>query len=167
MNALEITLLSPENLGYIRAIVAPILRDDAAIDDAVQEVCAIVLRKSEQFRGESDPRTWLWRIARNEALGQLRRHKTRRRLVEAHGDGLMARAYNTHDRVAARDELKQVLDAMERLPEKYRSVARMALLDGDDTATIADHTGLTIGGVKSRLHRARHMLWVDSGIATH
>ena len=48
-----------------------------------------------------------------------------------------------------------VREAIDRLPEKYRTVLMLRDIDGFDTAEAAEALGMTRAGVKTRLHRAR------------
>jgi RNA polymerase sigma factor (sigma-70 family) len=51
------------------------LRDAQDAEDATQHVFEIILKKLPQFQGQSDPYTWIYRIAINSALDLLRRRK--------------------------------------------------------------------------------------------
>src|SRR5450631_1771995 len=52
-----------------------ILRNDSEAEDVVQETYVRAFTNLESFRGDSSLATWLARIAINEALGRLRRHR--------------------------------------------------------------------------------------------
>src|ERR1700709_2265445 len=52
-----------------------ILRNDSEAEDVVQETYVRAFTHLESFRGDSSLATWLSRIAINEALGRLRRHR--------------------------------------------------------------------------------------------
>src|SRR3954447_6216142 len=54
-----------------------VLRDDSEAEDVVQETYVRAFTHLDDFRGESSLGTWLARIAMNEALGRLRRRRTR------------------------------------------------------------------------------------------
>lgn len=156
--------LTPENLEYVRRVVLKITRDETLTDDIVQNVAAQVLQKHHTFRGDCDVKSWLFRIARNEALGHFRKAKTRRRYMSAYTAEPRRSGEPTHEaRFIARQQLERTLDALEELPEHYREVARMMLIEERPTDEVAEEFGISVSGVKSRLHRARHMLRVDAG----
>lgn len=58
-----------------------LLKDREAAADAAQEVFVRVIEKIDRFRGEASPVTWVYRIATNVCLDELRR-RAKRRLVE-------------------------------------------------------------------------------------
>jgi len=55
-----------------------ILGNEELAQDAVQETFAKVISRWEQFRGESSPTTWIYRITTNHCLNQLRNRRGRR-----------------------------------------------------------------------------------------
>src|SRR5438270_13762104 len=63
----------------LQSSIYPILRDDAEVEDAIQEGHARALANLAQFAGRSSFLTWMTRIAIHEALAILRR---RRRLLQ-------------------------------------------------------------------------------------
>ena len=67
-------------------IARAILKDDAEAEDAVQDAYLEAFRHIGEFRGQSQVATWLTRIAINQALMRLRRHKRERVVVPFPGD---------------------------------------------------------------------------------
>lgn len=139
-------------------------RDEAL--DLSQDVFIRVFRTIGQFRGQSALRTWIYRIAINQARNRHRFWRRRRRAdqvslddhVAAHGD-FKCGAESGPDRILAQkelaDRLKRALDA---LPFDQRTVIVLREVDGLSYEEIAFSLGVAVGTVKSRLTRARHML---------
>src|SRR5512134_4066484 len=67
---LLIRLYNPRVYRAIRGL----LRDEAEIEDAMQQTYLLAYARLAEFAGEASFSTWLTRIAVNEALGRLRRH---------------------------------------------------------------------------------------------
>lgn len=141
--------------------------------ELTQEAFARGLTKLDSFRGDASPYTWLFRIAMNLAISQIRkvhRHRTFS-LSQSGGNGNAQhgpddQASSLADRLAAgtptpaadlekREEHEQVLAALGRLDAEYRAVLVMRDIEGFDYQQMADVLGLPLGTLKSRLFRAR------------
>lgn len=145
-----------------------LLRNEADAEDAAQETVLKVYRNLHLYRGESQFRTWVLSIARNEGLGRLRKLATRREdSLEAETDeqtGDYTPAILTSWReipaeALERKELGEILrKAVEALPGIYRNVVILRDIEEMDGHETAAALGITEGTVKVRLHRARAML---------
>jgi RNA polymerase sigma-70 factor (ECF subfamily) len=139
-------------------------RDEAL--DLSQEVFLRVFRTIHRFRGQSTLRTWIYRIAVNQAQNRHRFWRRRHRAdqvsldahVAAHGDVLSGRDAGP-DRVFAQKELAGRLQrALDHLPFDQRTVIVLREIDGLKYEEIAFSLGVAVGTVKSRLTRARQAL---------
>lgn len=139
-------------------------------EDLAQEVFVTVFKKIDTFRGESSLATWLYRIASNHCKN---RQKYLRRRI--HGNTLnhnlgassldSSEAMPTTAILTRPDELLEgyeaeriIQKAIAELDEEHRLVLVLRDIQNvayDDISTI---TGLPLGTVKSRLHRARMSL---------
>jgi RNA polymerase sigma-70 factor (ECF subfamily) len=142
--------------------------------ELTQEAFTRGLMSLDSFRGDASPYTWLFRIAVNLAISQLRKVQ-RQRTFSLDGSGNAARqrdgddqASGLMDRVARerggesplqrmerqeRDEA--VLTALGKLDAEYRAVLVMRDIEGFDYQQMADILSLPLGTLKSRLFRAR------------
>ncbi len=141
-------------------------RDEAL--DLSQEVFLRVFRTIHRFRGQSSLRTWIYRIAVNQARNRHRFWRRRHRgdqvsldaHVAAHGDSFSGADANP-DRVLAQKELAHRLQhALDRLPFDQRTAIVLREVDGLRYEEIAFSLGVASGTVKSRLTRARRALRV-------
>jgi RNA polymerase sigma-70 factor, ECF subfamily len=144
-----------------------ILRDEADAEDAVQEAYVSALTHSEQFEGRSSPLTWITKILINQALSQLRA-KPRQPLAvavgfdEAESYSSISYAENPEEYVS-REELSNALQAaLKQVPEKFRVVIDLREFRGMSIAETARHLSLTEACIKTRLHRAHHLLRKES-----
>ena len=138
-------------------------RDEAL--DLSQDVFLRVFRTLSQFRGQSQLRTWIYRIVVNQVRNRQRwwrrRHKASQvsldQHVEVHGDP--AAGQGGPDQLLAQKELASRLwQALDGLPFDQRTVVVLREIDGLSYEEIAYSLGVTLGTVKSRLTRARHTL---------
>lgn len=135
--------------------------------DMAQEAFIRVYQSLPNFRGESAFATWLFKIASNACLDELRRRKrqpvssldepvelddgeTPRQFADV-GDG-------PEQAVERRELQRAVHESIMALPEEYRIVLVLRDLHDLSYNEIVELTGLTLGTVKSRLNRARAQL---------
>jgi RNA polymerase sigma-70 factor, ECF subfamily len=139
-------------------------RDEAL--DLSQEVFLRVFRTIYRFRGQSSLRTWIYRIAVNQARNRHRFWRRRHRgdqvsldqHVASHGEFMSAPTAEP-DRVLAQKELASRLQrALDGLPFDQRTVIVLREVDGLSYEEIAYSLGVAVGTVKSRLTRARQAL---------
>jgi RNA polymerase sigma-70 factor (ECF subfamily) len=137
--------------------------------DLSQDVFLRVFRTIARFRGQSSLKTWIYRIAVNQARNRHRFWRRRRRAdqvslelhVAEHGD-LRSNAGSRPDRVFAQKELAEALQhAFDALPFDQRTAIVLREIDGLSYEEIAFSLGVAIGTVKSRLTRARHTLRIE------
>ena len=142
-------------------------RDEAL--DLSQDVFLRVFRTIHTFRGQSSLRTWIYRIAVNQARNRHRFWRRRHRAdqvsldehVAAHGE-LVSRGDSTPDRILARKELAAALQrALDHLPFDQRTAIVLREVDGLSYEEIAYSLGVAVGTVKSRLTRARQALRLE------
>jgi RNA polymerase sigma-70 factor (ECF subfamily) len=147
-----------------------ILGDRAEAEDLAQEVFVTLYHSLGSFRGESKLSTWIYRITRNRCLNRIKFLK--RRHVGRHADiddpsvspatiDLETRSSGAKDpvRKLANDELSDLLqEHLLKLPEEQRTLVVLRDLEDLSYEEIVEVTGLALGTVKSRLHRARAAL---------
>jgi len=153
--------------------------DEAACAELVAEQQRMVVQLAMNLLGDRDEaldlsqevflRTWIYRIAVNQARNRHRFWRRRRRgdqvsleqHVAAHGD-LMSTGEPAPDRVLAQKELAvRVHDALDKLPFDQRTVIVLREIDGLSYEEIGYSLGVAVGTVKSRLTRARQALRLE------
>ncbi len=151
-SAMELLLRLIDQHRLDRVAIRRILIDDDQADDAHQDVLIAVARSVHRFRGGSAFTTWLYSLARNTAIDQLRR---RRENVSLDGDLHLTEARRISSMIATRMDLRA---AVATLPEHYRSVLVLRDVEQRTYEEIAEHLDLKVNTVKSRLNRARALL---------
>lgn len=145
-----------------------LLKNESEAEDAAQETVIKVFLNLRNFRGDSQFRTWVLSIARNEGLGRLRKLGNRREdsldagTDEQTGDYTPAILTSWREIPAEaleRKELGTILrTAVDRLPAIYRNVVLLRDIEEMDVRETAAALGISEGAVKVRLHRARALL---------
>ncbi len=126
---------------------------DAA--DATQEALIAIAKGIRRFDGTASFATWIYRIATNASLDELRRRT--RRPVPTDQAALTADSvtYSDFGSVEATVDLSHVLG---RLPVEFRAPVVLRDVCGLDYAEIAEILGIPGGTVRSRIARARSAL---------
>jgi len=166
---LACTELVAEHQRMVVQLAMNLLGDRDEALDLSQEVFLRVFRTIHRFRGQSSLRTWIYRIAVNQARNLHRFWRRRHRAdqvsldqhLASHGDSLSA-GESTPDRVLAQKELAERLQrALDHLPFDQRTAIILREIDGLSYEEIAFSLGVAVGTVKSRLTRARQALRLE------
>jgi RNA polymerase sigma-70 factor (ECF subfamily) len=145
-----------------------ILKNETDAEDAAQETVIKVFLNLAQFRGDSQFKTWVLSIARNEGLGRIRKtDRLKEDSLEAEVDEVSRGATplaltdwrEVPSEALERQELGVLLrEAVNRLPEIYRNVLILRDIEEMDGRETAIALGISEGAAKVRLHRARTIL---------
>ena len=129
-------------------------------DDAAQEAMIGIVRGLPRFDGRSSVSTWMYRIATNAALDELRRRRRRPTLHVVDDDGPPREEADpvAHRRVDAVVDRLALDDALRRLPEEFRAAVVLRDVADLDYADIAEVLEVPLGTVKSRIARGRAQL---------
>jgi RNA polymerase sigma-70 factor (ECF subfamily) len=119
------------------------------VDDLVQDVFLVALKKLNSLRDDAAFGGWLAMIARNRAMDFHRR----KQVTEELNEDLASQNRSESDREAAR-----VLEVICWLPEAYRETLVLRLVEGMTGPEIAGRTGLTPASVRVNLHRGMKLL---------
>lgn len=147
-----------EHSRSIYYLTLRMLSDPDAAEDATHDVFLKAYRKFHQFRGESQVKTWLYRIAINHCRNLLQSWH-RRTMVTNADESLWENAAAPFEhpiRVLETAELgRRIQQALDRLSEEYRL---MLLLVADENLSyeeVAELTSQSPDAVRGKLHRAR------------
>ena len=144
-------------------VARSILKNDGEAEDVMQDAYVRAFQHLGQFARRAKFSTWLTRIAVHEALARV--HKAKR--FEDWDDmnenrqneiGAMPQRSNPESETASVEMSKILEQAVESLPEQYRTVVMLRDVEDMSTAETAECLSLTEENVKIRLHRAHGML---------
>lgn len=119
-------------------------------EDAVSETLIRYLQKAPRFQNTAHEKAWLYKVMANICRDMLRK---RRPLVELTEEALSAYVADPEDRSA--------LDALSRLPEKYRAVLYLHYIEGYKSHEIGAMLGIHAGTVRKRLQYGRRQLKLE------
>lgn len=132
-------------------------------DDAVQNALIAIVKGLPRFDGRAAVSTWVYRIATNAAIDEIRRVKRQPRTTEI-TDATQPRNPAGHE-VDPISELEESLDrsslvasALARVPEEFRTALVLRFVADLDYNDIAEALNIPIGTVRSRLARGRKLM---------
>lgn len=143
----------------IYRIALSYLRDRDEARDAVQETFVKAYQGAARWDGSAEVAPWLARIAVNHAIDRYRRG--RRRLAsetplddEDHGERIAAEEPSPERRAMDREAGERISAALRGLPDRQRAVFVLRLYQEMSLEEIAEALDMSLGTVKSSLHRA-------------
>jgi RNA polymerase sigma-70 factor, ECF subfamily len=144
---------------YLFALVVRVVNDREAAADAVQEAFFSAYRNLDRFRGDSF-RSWLTRIALNAATDVLRARKRRPAdpFPEWEDEAWQPPAPESESperQALLRNRSRLLSAALQKISNDQRTAIVLYDVEGYDYQEIADMTGVSLGTVKSRIHRGR------------
>jgi RNA polymerase sigma-70 factor (ECF subfamily) len=145
----------------VHAICRRIVGGSRDADDATQEAMISIVRGLPRFDGRAAVTTWIYRIATNAALDELRRRKRRPGLhVLREDDRSEPEVVDPlgQRRVEGIVDRMSVDAALEQLADEFRVAVVLRDVADLDYAEIAEVLGVPVGTVKSRIARGRSQL---------
>jgi RNA polymerase sigma-70 factor (ECF subfamily) len=136
----------------LRRYARTLVRDRAAADDLVQDCLERAITRWHQRRSDNDVRAWVFTILHNVAMSYLRKRSLRNRYITL--DDATETASNEDDGL----RYKELLLALDALPEDQRSVLLLVSVEDLSYAEAAQVLNIPIGTVMSRIARAREKL---------
>jgi len=156
-DALDVLLR--RHVDLIHAVFSRLAGNPADAADATQEALIAIVRGLPRFDRRAAPRTWMYRVATNACLDELRRRGRRPRLGL---DDAMAERPDPAPPVDRTVTDRLTLDdALARLPDEFRVAVVLRDVQGMDYAQIAEVLEIPIGTVRSRIARGRQALAAD------
>ncbi len=142
------------------------LRDTAEAEDVTQETFVRAYQALGQFQGNSQPYTWLYRIAVNLSLNIIRARKPRHHLSSDHDPRIEAwlarRASLAEKDPFAASEQRQLATALckgiDQLSETLRTTLLLVCVEGMGHSQASEVLGCPEGTVAWRVHEARRKL---------
>ncbi len=156
--------------GDLYSLLMRLMENAEEAADLTQETFMSALKAIDKFRGDSDIKTWLFRIAINKSRNRHRWWKRRKRdetismdasygssdtpLSETFESGIN----NPEQETLRRERQKILIDALNELPEIFREAVVLCDIEGFSYEEIAETLDINPGTVKSRISRGREEL---------
>ncbi len=164
--ALAVLLAIIDEYHLARPAIVPTGLTGADLADAEQATLIAVTRSIHGFQGDARFSTWLHRVARNTAIGEIRRQKP---TVELDRPGLRPAPGMSQRRMSSVvAEAQLVEDLIDSLPDVYRTTVHLRDVERLSYGDIAERQSISINTVKSRLNRGRQLLasqWTEQARA--
>ena len=160
-------------MNQLFATAMRMTRNRSDAEDLVQETFLKGYRAYERFEAGTNLRAWLFRILTNSYINRYRKKQRRphesdladvqdlylyRRLG---GNELATIGRSAEDQLFDQITDSTITDALDELPEQYRTAVMLADVEGFAYKEIAEILDIPIGTVMSRLHRGRKKLQVQ------
>jgi RNA polymerase sigma-70 factor, ECF subfamily len=138
--------------------------------DLTQETFLRVYKSLENYRSDYQFSTWIYRIASNLAIDEIRRRRRRSVFFKpVNSSDMDGRENSPEEQVADTTRLqdercldaqhgKVIKDAIQSLPATYRTIFILKEIEEMEYEQISQTLGCSLGTVKSRLHRAKNLL---------
>ena len=169
-DAAAFEILVNERSGEIYGLLYRLTESSEEARDLTQETFLRAFQSISHFRGESDLRTWIYRIAINQARNRWRWWRRRRRdatvsidAPQANGTSLVGTLKSDNGRNPETDALahereRALRKALSSLKRVYRETVVLRDIEGFAYEEIAKTLNISVGTVKSRLARGRQEL---------
>ena len=141
------------HVGKVYALCLRMTGNVAEAEDCAQEAFIQAWNKLDRFRGESAFGTWLHRITVNTVLGRIRKSKREQDRIK-----VATEEASSPVSLADTGELRDLADAVDRLPEGARHVFVLYAVYGYSHEETGKMLGIAAGTSKAQLHRARRLL---------
>ena len=145
-----------EYFGFVWRCLRGLGVNEAAIDDAAQEVFVVVHRRLHEFRAASALRTWLYGIVRNVAANQ--RRSQRRHPGGAFASEPASPAPSPHEHLLTRERAEFVQRFMNGLDDAKRDIFVLVLLEELTVPEVADMLQVPVNTAYTRLRSVRQEL---------
>jgi RNA polymerase sigma-70 factor, ECF subfamily len=135
--------------------IVRLMHEREEAEDILQEVFMAVWRGAGNYRGQAQVKTWVYRIAHNQAVSWLRRRHPLTILEDLRDED------DDHDPeflLNGRWEQAQLWQALDMLSPKHRAVVELAFVHEMSYQEIAQVVGCPVGTVKSRMSYALQAL---------
>lgn len=164
-------VLISERSGEVYGLLYRLTENREEARDLTQETFLRAFQSIGTFRGDSDLRTWIYRIAINQARNRWRWWRRRRRestisldSSEVHGNQPLVetlrseRDKSPEQETLAHERERALRRALQSLSHSYRETVILRDIEGFTYEEIAETLGINVGTVKSRLARGRQEL---------
>ncbi len=141
---------------YFKAMYNTCLRivnDSAEAEDIMQDSFLDAFRKIDSYSGHGSFGSWLKRIVVNNSLDFLRRSKNMISLEESRID--LPDEVDTVDEEEINFQVSEIKEAIMNLPDEYRVVMSLFLLEGYSHEEISQTLGISNNNSRTRFSRAR------------
>ncbi len=151
----EFLQLVNQNQGIIRKVCHLYGRNDADKDDLYQEIVIQLWKSFGSFRGEAKFSTWMYRIALNTAISNLR--KQSRKVALSFPEFIPTEQIDTDEEKLKEEKLKEMYAAISRLTEVEKAIV-MLYLEDKSYDEMEEILGISSGTLRVKMNRIKDKL---------
>lgn len=144
-----------------------IVNDPMEAEEIMQDAFLDAFRKISTFKGDATFGSWLKRIVINKSLDQIRKRKESASLVEGTIDIPDNTADENVEEELIRYRVGEIVKALDRLPDNYRIILSLYLLEGYDHQEIAGILNISYNNTRTRYLRAKQKLLQEVSGSKH
>jgi RNA polymerase sigma-70 factor, ECF subfamily len=150
-------MLLPRYRDKVFRLSFSMLRNRAVAEDVTQDILLRVWRALPGYGAQAALSTWIYAIAKNACLSEMRKRRPVVSFDDGEGDyDAEIAALGTAD--ADDSATVSVTQLLDQLPERYRQAVMLFYMEDKSYEQTAESLGLPLGTVKALLHRARKRL---------
>lgn len=148
----------------LRTFIARRVRNHADVDDLVQRVLLRIVQGLSTLRDTERLHAWVYRTARNVVVDYYRSKGSRREVTTTDAASaiaeppLPAASFDDDDEAALRELAGCLAPMLRQLPPAHQEAIRLVDLEGATQRHAAEHAGVSLSGMKSRVQRGRQQL---------
>ena len=161
MDQTKVKLVYEKHAVALERFLLGILRDEATTADALQTTFIRLMEKGHLIQQQDSLKSWLFRVAFNEAMLIRRRDSVRKKhaqgvawkskMQSGADKGTDERLSQSVHHAIQQENIQQVRDALEKLPQAQREVVKKRIYDGLKFREIADELDVPLGTVLARM----------------
>lgn len=151
----DFLLLVQEHQGIIRKVCHLYGRNDADRDDLYQEIVIQLWKAFGSFRGDAKISTWMYRIALNTAISNLR--KQSRKVALSFPEFIPKDEAETYEEKLKEEKLQQMYAAIGRLTEVEKAIV-MLYLEDKSYDEMEEILGIGNGALRVKMNRIKEKL---------
>ncbi len=133
-------------------------RSDHEADDALQDALLAIATHLPEFEGRSSLSSWVYTLVRSACSHRRRGMKNAPPVADDEGVERVEESPSPEEQSSRRELSEALSDALDALPEEVREVLLLRDVEGLTAPEAAEAVGISVGALKSRLHRARAAL---------
>ncbi|AXF25751.1 RNA polymerase subunit sigma-70 [Burkholderia pyrrocinia] len=155
MKQTELSMMLPDMLPRFRSFSMRLTGNRYDAEELVQRACIRALERAHQLRSDTSPVSWVFSIIHSIWLNELRQRNHRERLLLEWSDALLETVADPRSTSETGLAVRQIVDAVERLPESQRIALLLVSIDGFSYQEAAATLDIPVGTIMSRISRAR------------
>ena len=144
--------------GRVYSVASRMMNDPEDALDMTQEIFLRAYQKIGKFKFTSAFSTWLYKLATNLCIDELRKRKRSANTTPLEEAISQSDGNTPEDDAISKDRERRVWQAIDSLKEKERAVIVLRDIEGLSYKEVAEVLGCSLGRVKSRIHEARQKL---------